>query len=44
VIDWGLADFYHKDEEYNVRVATRHYKAPELLINWKEYNYSIDSW
>ena len=27
LIDWGLAEFYHPGQEYNVRVASRHYKA-----------------
>lgn len=32
LIDWGLAEFYHANKEYNVRVATRYYKGPELLV------------
>jgi len=28
VIDWGLAEFYIPDKEYNVRVASRYYKGP----------------
>lgn len=26
--DWGLADYYLPEREYNVRVASRHYKGP----------------
>ncbi|ODV84000.1 hypothetical protein CANARDRAFT_177179 [[Candida] arabinofermentans NRRL YB-2248] len=44
LIDWGLAEFYHPNIEYNVRVASRFFKAPELLVNYKYYNYSIDIW
>jgi len=33
LIDFGLAEFYHKGQEYNVRVASRFYKGPELLID-----------
>jgi casein kinase II subunit alpha len=33
LIDWGLAEFYHKDQEYNVRVASRYFKGPELLVD-----------
>ena len=44
LIDWGLADFYKPDQEYNVRVASRYYKGPELLCEDKKYNYSLDMW
>ena len=44
LIDWGLAEFYHAGEEYNVRVASRYYKAPELLVEYKYYDYSQDIW
>ena len=30
--------------EYNVRVASRHYKGPELLVGLKDYDYSLDMW
>ena len=35
LIDWGLAEF-------NVRVASRYYKAPELLVSLQDYDYSLD--
>lgn len=44
LIDWGLAEFYHKGMDYNVRVASRHHKGPELLINLQQYDYSLDLW
>ncbi|KAK2964534.1 putative Casein kinase II subunit alpha [Blattamonas nauphoetae] len=44
VIDWGLAEFYRPGTEYNVRVASRHYKGPELLTNLRCYDYSLDIW
>ena len=44
VIDWGLADFYKPDAEYNVRVASRYYKGPELLVEDRKYHYSLDIW
>ena len=40
LIDWGLADFYFPNKEYNVRVASRYYKGPELLVDDKLYHYS----
>jgi len=44
LVDLGLADFYHPGRAYNVRVASRHYKSPELLIGYEEYDYSVDMW
>jgi casein kinase II subunit alpha len=44
LIDLGLADFYHPHVAYNVRVASRHYKAPELLLGYAHYDYAIDMW
>jgi casein kinase II subunit alpha len=40
LIDWGLAEFYHPGREYNVRVASRYFKGPELLVDLQEYDYS----
>src|SRR5688572_22350760 len=42
LIDWGLAEFYHVNQEYNVRVASRYFKGPELLIDLQDYDYSLD--
>lgn len=44
LIDWGLAEFYHKQKEYNVRVASRYFKGPELLVDLQDYDYSLDMW
>lgn len=44
LIDWGLAEFYHAGMDYNVRVASRYHKGPELLINLQQYDYSLDLW
>jgi casein kinase II subunit alpha len=44
VIDWGLADYYRPDTDYNTRVASRYYKSPELLVEDRKYNYSMDIW
>lgn len=44
LIDWGLAEFYHKGMEYNVRVASRYFKGPELLVDFQYYDYSLDIW
>jgi serine/threonine protein kinase len=31
-------------EEYNVRVASRYFKGPELLVDFQQYDYSLDMW
>mmetsp|Transcript_23043 Transcript_23043/g.35566 ORF Transcript_23043/g.35566 Transcript_23043/m.35566 type:complete len:453 (+) Transcript_23043:82-1440(+) len=44
LIDLGLADFYIPGQRYNVRVASRHYKSPELLVGYEYYDYALDMW
>ncbi|KAI6222123.1 Casein kinase II subunit alpha [Aphelenchoides besseyi] len=44
LIDWGLAEFYHPGQEYNVRVASRYFKGPELLVDYQFYDYALDLW
>ncbi|XP_041080478.1 casein kinase II subunit alpha isoform X4 [Polyodon spathula] len=44
LIDWGLAEFYHPGQDYNVRVASRYFKGPELLVDYQMYDYSLDMW
>lgn len=44
LIDWGLSEYYLPNFEYNVRVASRPYKGPELLVDYKKYDYSLDIW
>ncbi len=44
LIDWGLAEFYHPGMDYNVRVASRYFKGPELLVDYRFYDYSLDIW
>jgi len=44
LVDLGLADFYLPGHRYNVRVASRHYKAPELLVGNEYYDYAVDLW
>lgn len=42
LIDWGLAEYFHMEKDYNVKVASREYKGPELLVNIRTYDYSLD--
>ena len=44
VIDWGLSEYYIENYKYCTRVGTRFYKAPELLLDYKKYDYKIDLW
>ena len=32
------------DCRYNVRVASRYFKGPELLVDLQDYDYSLDLW
>ena len=29
---------------YNVRVASRYFKGPELLVDLQDYDYALDLW
>lgn len=44
IIDWGMSDYYLPSFEYNARVSSFHYKAPELLLNKTTHDYAIDVW
>lgn len=44
LIDWGLAEFYHPDTKYHIRVGSRYFKGPELLVGYEKYDYSLDIW
>jgi casein kinase II subunit alpha len=44
LIDWGLAEFYHPEQNYGLKVSSLHYKAPEVLVGFSRYHYSFDVW
>lgn len=44
VLDFGLAEFYRYGSALHHRVASRHFKSPELLVNYQLYDYSLDIW
>lgn len=44
ILDWGLSEFYLPNKEYFVKVATRPFKAPELLVGYRKYDYRMDIW
>ncbi len=39
-----LKTFFLLGQEYNVRVASRYFKGPELLVDYQMYDYSLDMW
>lgn len=44
LLDYGLAEFYSYGTPLHHRVASRHYKSPEILVNYQLYDYSLDIW
>ena len=44
ILDWGLGEYYLPGKEYFVRVATRPFKPPELLVGIRKYDYRLDVW
>uniref|UniRef100_A0A3P8UJV0 mitogen-activated protein kinase n=1 Tax=Cynoglossus semilaevis TaxID=244447 RepID=A0A3P8UJV0_CYNSE len=42
ILDFGLAR--HTDDEMTGYVATRWYRAPEIVLNWMHYNMTVDIW
>lgn len=44
LIDFGLAEFYFPNKAYNIRIATKPFKPPEILINHPKYFQSFDMW
>ena len=48
VCDFGLARVAHPEDNHagfmTEYVATRWYRAPEIMLSWKEYTKAIDVW
>jgi casein kinase II subunit alpha len=44
LIDFGLAEFYFPEKEYNLRIATRPFKPIEVLLGYRKYFQSFDIW
>lgn len=42
ILDFGLAR--HTDQEMTGYVATRWYRAPEIMLNWMHYTQTVDIW
>ncbi|ELU14889.1 hypothetical protein CAPTEDRAFT_20998 [Capitella teleta] len=42
ILDFGLAR--QADDEMTGYVATRWYRAPEIMLNWMRYNQTVDVW
>lgn len=44
LIDWNLASLFYFSKENDVELGTIIYEAPEMLLNYPYYHYSIDLW
>ena len=44
VIDWGQSEYYFANKERSTKVGTLYFKAPELLLGYKQYDYAVDIW
>ena len=44
LIDFGLAEHYSPNKSFSTRVASLYFKAPELLLGYSFYDYSVDIW
>lgn len=44
LIDFGHAEFYWPEREYDFNVGTVGYKAPELLLKETKIHYAVDMW
>ena len=42
ILDFGLARL--TDDQMTGYVATRWYRAPEIMLNWMHYNQTVDIW
>ena len=42
ILDFGLAR--PAEQEMTGYVATRWYRAPEIMLNWMHYNKTVDVW
>jgi casein kinase II subunit alpha len=44
LIDWGLAELVIPGRPLGPRTGTKCYKAPELLLGWRDYGPPVDVW
>ncbi|THX03681.1 hypothetical protein D6D13_07591 [Aureobasidium pullulans] len=44
LFEWGFAEFDHAGTEYDFRVASRHFEGSEMLVDFQEYDSSLDMW
>lgn len=42
ILDFGLARGF--EPEMTGYVATRYYRAPEIMLSWRNYSYPVDIW
>lgn len=44
LIDWGFAALYLPGQPYFCGACTLPYRAPELLLGYRQYHYAMDMW
>ena len=44
LIDWGLAEFYHPGQDYNVRVASRYFKVNFSIFRFLKFSIEKSDW
>lgn len=44
IIDWGQAEFCLPGHPLTLRISTRHFKPPEVLLGWPYYDFAVDMW
>ncbi len=44
MLEGNCCNAYFEGRDYNVRVASRYFKGPELLVDFQEYDYALDLW
>ena len=44
ICDFGLARLLHQDDVLTAYIATRWYRAPEIILGCPQYDFSVDLW
>lgn len=44
IMDFGLSEFYLPGVPLSLRVASQYFKAPEIVLEFGGYDFSIDIW
>ena len=44
LLDWGFAFYYNRKAEMTSFPGTRYYKAPEMFLHYRRYDFAVDVW